>query len=67
MFVCRVVQTLAYLLPALTLGLRRAEAAYRRRQAALAAGKGKGGKAVLREDDMWTVQVRIGDPWEMCM
>jgi hypothetical protein len=50
-------QTLAYLLPALTLGLKRAEAAYRRRQAALAASKSSGRRVNLQEDDMWAVQV----------
>lgn len=50
-------QTLAYLLPALTLALQRAEAAYRRRQAAIAAGKSSGGRVNIKEEDQWTVQV----------
>jgi len=56
-------QTLAYLLPALTLALRRAEAAYRRRQAVLARSSSNGrGRVTLREEDMWTVQVGAGVP-----
>jgi hypothetical protein len=50
-------QTLAYLLPALTLALKRAEAAYRRRQAAIAASKSSGSRVNIKEEDLWTVQV----------
>jgi hypothetical protein len=50
-------QTLAYLLPALTLALKRAEAAYRRRQAAIAASKSGGSRVNIKEEDLWTVQV----------
>eukprot|EP00879_Flechtneria_rotunda_P015174 GHRR01015861.1.p1 GENE.GHRR01015861.1~~GHRR01015861.1.p1 ORF type:complete len:662 (+),score=244.46 GHRR01015861.1:415-2400(+) len=50
-------QTLAYLLPALTLALRRAEAAYRRQQATWEAGR-----STTSEQDMWTVQVLVVVP-----
>jgi hypothetical protein len=51
-------QTLAYLLPALTLALQRAEAAYRRRTAAATASAAAGGgRRGSREADQWTVQV----------
>lgn len=50
-------QTLAYLLPALTLALKRAEAAYRRRQAAVSASRSSSGRVSIKEEDLWTVQV----------
>jgi superfamily II DNA/RNA helicase len=50
-------QTLAYLLPAMTLALRRAEATYRRQQAAAAAGA-----YTLAEQDQYSVQVLVVAP-----
>lgn len=51
-----VLQTLAYLLPAMTLALRRAEAAFRCQRAAAAQGR------QLSEEDMYSVQVLVVAP-----
>lgn len=45
------------------MALKRAEAAYRRRQAAIAASKSSGGRVNIREEDLWTVQVRGCAVW----
>eukprot|EP00775_Hariotina_reticulata_P006669 gene6669-6893_t len=55
-------KTLAYLLPAMTLALQRAEAAFRRQQAAVQAAAKSGRRPVVAEEDGWSVQVLVVAP-----